>query len=97
MFGQTFYYKVRWLLQIATVQPSFLSYFETLSIGSAPGIEPAASRSAVTRSTEWANTVAVKPITRLIANQRKIFNPAHTRTKNITNTTNITQVTNIID
>ena len=27
--------------------PSFLSYFKTLSIGPAPGIEPATSRSAV--------------------------------------------------
>ena len=27
--------------------PSFLSYFKTLSIGSAPGIEPATSRAAV--------------------------------------------------
>ena len=31
---------------------SFLSYFETLSIGPAPGIEPATSRSAVKRSTD---------------------------------------------
>ena len=35
--------------------PSFLSYFKTLSIGPAPGIEPATSRSAVKRSTVWAN------------------------------------------
>ena len=35
--------------------PSFLSYFKTLSIGPAPGIEPATSRSAVKRSTDWAN------------------------------------------
>ena len=34
------------------VVPSFLSYFKTLSIGPAPGIEPATSRSAVTRSTD---------------------------------------------
>ena len=40
--------------------PSFLGYFKTLSIGPAPGIEPATSRSAVTRSTHWANTAAVK-------------------------------------
>ena len=39
------------------VVPSFLSYFKTLSIGPAPGIEPATSRSAVTRSTDWANTI----------------------------------------
>ena len=30
---------------------SFLSYFKTLSIGPAPGIEPATSRSAVKHST----------------------------------------------
>ena len=35
--------------------PSFLSYFKTLSIGPAPGIEPATSRSAVKRSTDCAN------------------------------------------
>ena len=35
--------------------PSLLSYFKTLSIGPAPGIEPATSRSAVKRSTDWAN------------------------------------------
>ena len=35
--------------------PSFLSYFKTLSIGPAPGIEPATSCSAVKRSTDWAN------------------------------------------
>ena len=29
--------------------------FKTLSIGPAPGIEPATSRSAVKRSTDWAN------------------------------------------
>ena len=38
--------------------PSFLSYFKTLSIGPAPGIEPATSRSAVKRSTDWANPAA---------------------------------------
>ena len=42
------------------VVPSFLSYFKTLSIGPAPGIEPAISRSAVTRFTDWANTAAIK-------------------------------------
>ena len=31
---------------------SFLSYFKTLSIGPAPAIEPATSRSAVKRSTD---------------------------------------------
>ena len=35
--------------------PSFLTYFETLSIGPVPGIEPATSRSTVKRSTDWAN------------------------------------------
>ena len=38
--------------------PSFLGYFKTLSIGPAPGIEPATSRSAVKRSTDWANPAA---------------------------------------
>ena len=32
--------------------PSFLSYFKTLCIDPAPGIEPATSRSAVERSTD---------------------------------------------
>ena len=40
--------------------PSFLSYFKTLSIGPVPGIEPATFCFAVTCSTNWANTVAVK-------------------------------------
>ena len=40
--------------------PSFLSYFKTLSIGPAQGIEPTTSRSAVKRSTEWANPAAVE-------------------------------------
>ena len=39
--------------------PSFLSYLKTLSIGPAPGIEPATSRSAVKRSTDWAKPAAV--------------------------------------
>ena len=38
--------------------PLFLSYFKTLSIGLAPGIEPATSRSAVKRSTDWDNPAA---------------------------------------
>ena len=42
--------------------PSFLSYFKTLSIGPVPEIEPATSRSAVKRSTDWANPAAVKNI-----------------------------------
>ena len=41
--------------------PSFLSYFKTLSIGPAPGIEPATSRSAVKRSTDWANLPRLAP------------------------------------
>ena len=40
--------------------PSFLSYFKTLSIGPAPGIELATSRSVIKRSTDWANPAAVK-------------------------------------
>ena len=39
--------------------PSFLSHFKTLSNGPAPGIEPATSRSAVKRSTDWANPATV--------------------------------------
>ena len=42
--------------------PSFLSHFKTLSNGPAPGIEPATSRSAVKRSTDWANPATVDPI-----------------------------------
>ena len=36
----------------------FSVVFKTLSIGPAPGIEPATSRSAVKRSTDWANPAA---------------------------------------
>ena len=43
--------------------PSFLSYFNTLSIGPAPRIEPATSRSAVKRSTDRANPAAVTRLT----------------------------------
>ena len=39
---------------------SYLSHFKTLSNGPAPGIEPATSRSAVKRSTDWANPATVK-------------------------------------
>ena len=46
----------------AKVVPSFLSYFNTLSIGPVPEIEPATSCSAVKRSTDWANPAAVKNI-----------------------------------
>ena len=42
----------------AKVVPSFLSYLKTLRIGPVPGIEPATSRSAVKRSTDWANPAA---------------------------------------
>ena len=38
--------------------PSFLSSFKILSIGPALGIEPVTSRSAVKRSTNWANPAA---------------------------------------
>ena len=39
--------------------PTFLSYFKTLSIRLAPGIEPATFRSAVNRFTDWANHAAI--------------------------------------
>ena len=39
----------------AKAVPSFLSCFKTLSIGPAPGIETATSRSPVKPSTDWAN------------------------------------------
>ena len=39
-------------------KPLFLSYFKTLIIGLVPGIEPATSRSAVERSTDWDNPAA---------------------------------------
>ena len=42
--------------------PSFLSYFKTLNIDPAPGNEPATSRSAVKRSTDWANAALVLKI-----------------------------------
>ena len=38
---------------------SLLSYFKTLSIGPAPGIEPATIRSAGNRYNDWENTAAV--------------------------------------
>ena len=40
--------------------PSFLSYFKTLSIVPASGVEAATSRSAVKRSTDWANPAVDK-------------------------------------
>ena len=47
------------LVNRATVVPLPLSYFETLSIGPATGIEPATFRSAGKRSTDWACPAAV--------------------------------------
>ena len=44
----------------AKEEPSFLSHFKTLSNGPAPGIEPATSRSAIKRSTDWANPATVE-------------------------------------
>ena len=43
----------------AKAVPSFLSHFKTLCIVLVPGIEPATSRSAVKRSTDWDNPAAV--------------------------------------
>ena len=42
----------------AKVVPSLLTYFKTLSIGPAPRIEPATSRSAVPRTADWGNPAA---------------------------------------
>ena len=42
--------------------PSFLSYFKTLSIGPAPGIEPATSCSVVKCSADWDNPATVKKL-----------------------------------
>ena len=59
--GPPFYVFIQGLAFCRAKQvPSFLSYFKTLSIGQAPGIEPATSRSAVKRTTHWANPAAVK-------------------------------------
>ena len=41
--------------------PSFLSYFKTLSIGPPLVIGPLTSRSAVKRSTDWANPAWANP------------------------------------
>ena len=41
------------------IRDNILSYCKTLSIGPIPGIEPATFRSAVKRSTDWANPAAV--------------------------------------
>ena len=43
----------------AKAVPSFLSHFKTLCIVPVPGIEPATSRSAVKRSTDWDHPAAV--------------------------------------
>ena len=51
--------------------PSILSYFKTLSIGPAPGIEPATFRSAVKRSTDWAYPAAV------LNNGGQLFKTSH--------------------
>ena len=40
--------------------PSFLSYFKTLSIGPAPGMEPVTTRSAVKRSTDCTIPASIK-------------------------------------
>ena len=56
--------------------PSFLTYFKTLSVGPSPGIEPATSRSAAKRSTDWANPAAVEFFVRFIQGAVKIT-PAH--------------------
>ena len=40
--------------------PSFLSHFKTLSNGPAPRIKPTTFRSAVKRSTDWANPATVR-------------------------------------
>ena len=41
------------------IRDNILSYCKTLSMGPTPGIEPATFRSAVKRSTDWANPAAV--------------------------------------
>ena len=52
--------KKRRFIWVSVYLPSFLSYLKTLSIGPALGIEPVISRSAVKRSTDWANPTAVE-------------------------------------
>ena len=49
--------------------PSFLSYFKTLSVGPALGIELTTSCSAVKRSTDWANPAANRKNRNAIGNQ----------------------------
>jgi len=62
--GPPFYVVIRATRRSSRLQgkgsASFLSYFKTRSIDPAPGIEPATSRSAVKRSTDWPNPAAVK-------------------------------------
>ena len=55
--GPPFYVVIR--ARVKAV-PLFLSYFKTLSIGPAPGIEPTTSRSTVKGFTDWANPATVK-------------------------------------
>ena len=55
--------------------PSFLSYFEALCIGLALGIEPATTRSTVTRSTDWANPASVIPRARMDSESEYCFSP----------------------
>ena len=57
--GHPSHAKVICRANMAKAVPSFLSYFKTLRTGRAPGIEPVSSRSAVKRSTDWANPAGV--------------------------------------
>ena len=65
-----FYVAIRATRRVAVCRAkgvtSFLSYFKTLSIGRAPGIEPATCRSAVKHSTDWANPAAAKKMNNLL-------------------------------
>ena len=49
--------------------PSFLSYFKTLSIGLAPGNEPATSLSEVKHSIDWTNPAKVNHQVQLVSSQ----------------------------
>ena len=56
--------------------PSFLSCFEALCIGLAPWIEPATTRSAVKRSTDWTSLAAIKtlyPLNKSKCNERPTY------------------------
>ena len=61
--GPPFYVVIRATRRLAVCsakeEPSFLSHFKTLSNGPAQGIEPATSRSALKRSTDWVNPATV--------------------------------------